>query len=555
MNISTLRGLLSSFLVVAVLFIASVVQAQTPASSVDEIMSTWNSPSSPGASVVVVRDGKILFQKGYGSANLEYSIPITSDTTFHVASVSKEFTAMALVLLEQDGKLSLEDDVHKYLPELPQYGHTITIRNLLQHTSGIRDQWQALSLAGWRLDDVITQKQVTRVLYRFNELNFPPGDRFLYSNGAYTLAAEIVARVSGEPFAKFCKERIFEPLGMAHTQFHDDYRRLVPNRSYSYAKTKEGFEASPLNYSTVGATGLFTTTTDLSKWLTNFGDPKVGGKAGMARLQEEGVLNDGSKTGYALGLSVGEIYGLKAFSHPGSDAGYRAYIVWFPVANLGVAVLGNVDTIDAPGIGNKIAAFFLAKEIKSIPTKPTPARVYISLSESSLRQNVGVYRMNSGTRLEISSGAGTLKAGVVGKSKSDLKAVTPNRFYLDGAEAEFTHRPDGTVWLKVTQPNGAVRAGERIKYVPFDNADLPQYVGVYWSDELEAQYTMAIVDGRLVARHIRLGEISLAPIEEDRFIGAQWFMQEVRFTRDTSGRVDGVEIGAGGMKGIVFKKR
>jgi CubicO group peptidase (beta-lactamase class C family) len=186
---------------------------------VDAIFKAWNTPSTPGASVAVIEQGRVVFEKGYGIANLEYDVPIKPDTVFHVASVSKQFTAMAVVLLELDGKLSLDDDIHKYLPELPDYGSRITIRNLLQHTSGLRDQWQTLGLAGWRLDDVITQGQIQRLLFRQKELNFPPGTRYLYSNSGFTLLAQVVARVSGKPFPQFCAERIFGPLGMRHTQF------------------------------------------------------------------------------------------------------------------------------------------------------------------------------------------------------------------------------------------------------------------------------------------------------------------------------------------------
>src|SRR5690242_1913845 len=201
---------------------------------IDAVFEQWNKPATPGAAVAVIRDGKLIYEKGYGLANLEYDIPIKPETVFHVASVTKQFTAMALDLLEEDGKLSIDDDVHKYLPELPDYGHKIAIRNLLQHTSGIRDQWQTLGIAGWRLDDVITQQQILRVLFRQKELNFVPGTQHLYSNGGYTLAAEIVARVSGMSFPEFCAKRIFQPLDMSHTHIHDDLRRIVHDRAYSY---------------------------------------------------------------------------------------------------------------------------------------------------------------------------------------------------------------------------------------------------------------------------------------------------------------------------------
>lgn len=266
---------------------ALLVAQDDTARRIDEVFKQWSKPGTPGAAVSVIKDGILAYQKGFGMANLEYDVPITQDTVFHVASVSKQFTAMSILLLEQDGKLSLEDEVHKYLPELPNYGHSLTIRNLLQHTSGIRDQWQTLGLAGWRLDDVITQKQILRMLFRQRELNFEPATRHLYSNGGYTLLAEIVARVFGKPLPEFCEERIFRPLGMSHTHFHDDHRRIVPNRaySYSYESAAGGYRSSPLNYANVGATSLFTTAPDLAKWLDNFREPTVGGAKAVAKDQ------------------------------------------------------------------------------------------------------------------------------------------------------------------------------------------------------------------------------------------------------------------------------
>jgi CubicO group peptidase (beta-lactamase class C family) len=241
-------------LALLILPLAAVAADDGVATRLDELLSGSCQTGAPGVSVAVIQHGKPVYEKGYGLANLEYDVAVTPQTIYHIASVSKQFTAMALVLLEEDGKLSLEDDLHKYLPELPDYGHPVTIRQLLQHTSGVRDQWQTLALAGWRLDDVITQEQILRVLFRQKELNFVPGTRHLYSNGGYTLAAEIVTRVSGKPLPDFCRERIFDPLGMAHTHFHLDHRRIVHDRAYSSSQNESGYQAEPLNYADVGAT-------------------------------------------------------------------------------------------------------------------------------------------------------------------------------------------------------------------------------------------------------------------------------------------------------------
>lgn len=341
------------------------------AKRIDSIFQQWNNTSGPGAAVSAIQEGRMVIEKGYGLANLEYQIPIGAETIFHVASVSKQFTAMALVLLEQDGKLTIDDEVHKYLPELPNYGHPIKIRNLLQHTSGIRDQWQTLALAGWSLEDVITQDQILRMLFRQQELNFVPGTEHLYSNGGYTLAAEIVTRVSGKPFPQFCADRIFKPLGMTHTHFHQDLHKIVKNRAYSYSGTDGAYEALPLNYANVGATSLFTTATDLTKWLDNFRKALVGGKAAIARLTEQGVLSNGKTIDYALGVSIGKQRGLRTISHSGGDAGFRSYVCWYPDQQLGVAVLSNLAGFDPGAAADKVAAVYVGSMMTSESAKIT----------------------------------------------------------------------------------------------------------------------------------------------------------------------------------------
>lgn len=458
-------------LIVLACVAAGLLAQEDRGGRVDEIFAEWNKPGTPGAAVAVIQGGKLVYEKGYGMANLEYDIPVTPLTVYHVASVSKQFTAMALVLLEQDGKLSLEDDVHTYLPELPDYGHKITIRNLLQHTSGIRDQWQTLSLAGWRMDDVITQKQILRMLFHQKELNFSPGTRHLYSNGGYTLAAEIVARVSAKPFRDFCEERIFRPLGMSRTHFHQDHRRIVRDRAYSYEHSQDGYEASPLNYANAGATSLFTTAPDLVKWLDNFREPKVGGRAAVARLQEQAVLADGKKIDYALGVSIGAYRGLKTVSHGGGDAGYRSYVVWFPELELGVAVVSGLGSFNPGGAANRVAAIFAGPKMTAETASPKPVR------------------------------------------------------QGDGATGEF------------------------------DAKDLGQYAGVYWSDELETQYTIVVKAGKLVADHPHHGEITLTPVGKDQCRGGAWFMQEVRFLRDQAGRITGLTLGGGRVGAIRFARK
>jgi CubicO group peptidase (beta-lactamase class C family) len=254
-------------------------------SRADKLFAAYDKPDSPGCALAVIKDGTVLHKRGFGRANLETDAPITPGTVFHVASVSKQFTAFAILLLAKDGKLSLDDDVRKHIPELADFGKTVTIRHLIHHTSGLRDQWRLLKMAGWRMEDVITERDILDLVFRQKELNFAPGAEYLYSNTGYTLLAVIVARVSKQSFREFTQERIFKPLAMTSTHFHDDHRQIVKNRAYSYRPARRGaeFELVPLQYANVGATSLFTTVEDLTKWDRNFYDAKVGavGKSSM----------------------------------------------------------------------------------------------------------------------------------------------------------------------------------------------------------------------------------------------------------------------------------
>jgi CubicO group peptidase (beta-lactamase class C family) len=473
----------------------------SPDKQIDALFKEWDTQNTPGASVAVIQHGKLIFAKGYGIANLEYNIPIKPDTIFHVASVSKQFTAMAVVLLELDGKLALDDDVHQYLPELPDYGNKITIRNLLQHTSGIRDQWQTLALAGWNLQDVITQDQALRLIFRQKDLNFPPGTRNLYSNSGFTLLAEIVTRVSGMPFPQFCAERIFTPLKMTHTHFHQDLTQLVPGRAYSYASKGGGFVAAPLNYAIVGATSLFTTASDLALWLDNFRDPKVGGAAGVARMQEEGVLSDGTKIHYGLGVALDSYRGLKAVSHGGGDAGYRSQVTWFPEQELGVSVVSNLGSINPDRLAKAVAEVYIGDKMTPQEAKQNPAEPkYVTMEVQELEKFAGVYP------------------------------------------------------IKITQPGGAVNEGERIPAAA-GTVDLQTYAGVYWSDELETQYTFFVRDGALYGRHAHHGEVVLAPTVKDAFSSGWWFTPHVKFTRDAAGNISGVTLGGGRVTAVAFTRK
>src|SRR5262249_25139983 len=298
------------------------------AARVDALFAQWNKPDSPGCALAVIKEGRIIYERGYGMANLEYDTPITPSSVFYAGSVSKQFAAMSIALLARQGKLRLDDNIHKYLPELPDYNPPITIRHPIHHTSGLRDGLELIGLAGRRTDDPYDLDDILELTKRQEELNFTPGERHLYSNTGYWMLALIVRRASGQTLAQYAQENIFKPLGMSHSRFNDDHTSILRNRAVGYAPQKEGgFRLDIVSNDLVGAGGLWTTVEDLSLWDQNFYSATVGGPEVIRELLTPGVLNNGEQLDYAFGLVVGHYKGLRIVDHGGALAGSRADLV------------------------------------------------------------------------------------------------------------------------------------------------------------------------------------------------------------------------------------
>jgi CubicO group peptidase (beta-lactamase class C family) len=533
---------------------------------VDQVFAPWDKPDSPGAAVVIVKDGAILYKRGYGMANLEYDIPITPATVFHVASVSKQFTAFAVAMLVAQGKLSLDDDIRKYLPEVPDFGTTITLRHLVYHTSGLRDQWGLLALAGWRLDDVITTAHILKLVHHQKALNFEPGQEFLYCNTGYTLLALIVERVTGQPFRQYTDATMFQPLGMLHTHFHDDHEMLVKNRAYSYAPARSGgFILQALNYATVGATSLWTTVEDMARWLQNLEDGRVGGTAVLAQMQQSGVLKHGEKIPYAFGLAFGQYKGLKTVAHAGGDAGYRSYVLRFPDQHLAVVVLSNVSTMNPSRLAVQVADLYLADQLTATSTaEPTAPRV-VKRDPALSEAYVGTYLLPS--RLIVSltkdnnrfmvQAAGQPTTALVPTSDTQFVVVedTEPYFALHAAHLAFHPTEQGAVTGFTLHQYGQEIPATRVAPPTLSASQLAEFVGEYASDELGTTYTISLRRGQLVAQHRRHDDILLTPLAVDRFSGSQWWFQQVYFTRDNAQRVIGLQLTGGRNRNLRFDKK
>ncbi|MCY4029760.1 MAG: serine hydrolase [Acidobacteria bacterium] len=582
-------------------------------SRIDAIFAPWAGSDGPGCAVSVMESGDIVFANGYGVANLEYDIPITPASVFHVASVSKQFTALAVALLADEGRLAWDDDIRRHVPELPDFGVPITLRHLAQHTSGIRDQWSLLQMAGWRWGgDVITQGDVLDLLTRQAALHFRPGTEHLYSNSGYTLLAVAVERVSGQTLRAFTDERIFGPLGMARTTFRDDHTLLVRDRAYAYeADGAGGYRLSIPDFAVVGASSLFTTVEDLARWNRNFRTGEVGGRDAVRQIQETTTLAGGAQVSYAYGLVHGTHRGRRTVGHGGTDAGYRSEFLRFPEEDLAVAVLCNVRTTDPAR---------LARDVADAVLPARPAGRQGPAGRSDRREGPGSLRERSALRRRVAADAdarpetdaGTAAhanaAGGLPPSAPTREELTPLAGYYTSAESDIPlhlvlrgnnlvllaggrgqrllplgnsrYRLDGTTIEVELSPGqaapgsarGSGRAGVgRPEGGPSlrlggwrpqvyhhaaaarPSADrLAEYAGAYHSADLDIVYRLRAEDSRLTLRHRKLGVIRLTPTFADGFYGGGWYLT---FGRDPGGGVTGFTMSSPRARKVPFRRQ
>jgi CubicO group peptidase (beta-lactamase class C family) len=494
---------------------------------VEALFARWTA-QTPGCAVAVSADRRVVLERGYGMADLEHDARINPSTIFEAGSVSKQFTAAAVLLLARDGKLSLDDPVHKYVPELPDYGVVVTIRHLLTHTSGLRDWGAIAALEGWpRTTRAYTHAHVLDIAARQRALNFPPGTQWSYSNTGYNLAAIIVSRVSGKPFAQFTRERIFEPLGMSHTSWRDDFTRVVPGRAIAYTEAKDGYHTQMPFENVHGNGGLLTTVGDLLRWNANFADPKVGDRAFVEEEERPGRLTDGRSHGYGLGLFVRTYRGVPEISHGGSTAGYRAYLLRFPQQKVSVAVLCNAANANAEGFARGVADLYLDASVKAAAR---PAAV--SLGAAQLEARAGLYRhTTTGWPLTLVLDKGSLRA-----DGNELVPVGDRRFQRPDVDQSFEFGDGGSL---VVHPGSGLDEGyERVESAKLDAAQLARYAGTYAAPgEAEVLLHVAVAGQELRLLRRPDSAFVLRPLYADAFMCP---LGMFRFVRDASGRVTGL---------------
>jgi CubicO group peptidase (beta-lactamase class C family) len=508
---------------------------------VDQIFKPFTQ-ATPGCAVGVDVKGDPVVRASYGMADLEHDVPFAIDTISSPGSVAKQFTAAAVLLLARDGKLSLEDPARKYLPELPSAAAAVTIRQMLNHTAGLRDWGYLTAMAGIPRDRYgATLETVLDILSRQRALDFTPGTRWSYSNSGYTLAAILVSRVSGMPFPEFTRQRIFEPLGMTDTSFQDDWTRIVRRRADGYVRRGNGFARQMPIENVYGNSGLLTTVDDLLKWNRNFDRPIVGDRALMDALQERARFTDGGTHEYALGLYVDTYQGVREVDHSGGGLGYAGHLGRYPDQQVSVAVMCNLDGANVTAMAKSVARLFLT----GLRIAPEPASTH-TLTDDEASRLTGLYRAKepvgsltvvfSKGRLQVPGVAGLIPQSATRFMTSDL----------------FTYEFDGRGGLRTTDEFSRVIVYDRVEPVRPSAADLRGFEGRYTSDEVNTTLQLLVVDDTLIIRRSPDWNIRLTPVYTDAFRGDLGW---ITFERDASGKIIRLNVSQDRMWRLPFDRR
>jgi CubicO group peptidase (beta-lactamase class C family) len=526
--------------------------ATTPEGKVDQAAAQLYK-DTPGAVVGVIKGGKLVFAKGYGSANLTYQMPFTPETPTNIGSSSKQFTGFALALLASRGKLSLDDDVRKHIPELKDFGKTITVRHLLSHTTGYREFINALIMDGRQVleGDYIAPDEVIKVINRQPALQNEPGAEFNYNNSAFSLATIVLERVTGRPFAEWMRDEVFLPLGMTKTWVRAHPGQIVPNRSVGYIAGDFGFREVRDLHAAQGAGGINTTPGDIAKWFRNFKTGELGGPALIKEMTTSFVLTNGKPSNYGYGIFIDTTRGLKRWQHGGNDVAHSSTFVYYPDLDAGYVVFSNYQGVPG-GIANAVAEAFFGKQMTATPQRATAAGT-VDVPVATMRRYAGKYEMTTlgSLLLTVELQGNQLRLQLPGQPALPLRATSMTSFDVVGAPASITFNAAADSSIEgITFQQDGKHPGKRVVEKP---VDLASFTGRYYSEEMETFYDLSVENGQLVIRNRRFGPAALTHTSGDSFSGTLP-VSLIVFRRDAQGNITGFEAGNGRARGILFTK-
>lgn len=525
---------------------------------VDAIFALWDKSDSPGCSLAIIQDGKIIYKRGYGMANLELDVPISPQSVFYIGSVSKQFVSASIGLLAVQGKLNLDDNIRKYIPEIREYETPITVRHLIHHTSGVRDYLTLIGIAGVDFG-TYHEQDVLDLIARQKELNFKPGEEHLYSNSGYFLLSVIVHRACGKTLREFADEFIFKPLGMYNSRFHDDYMQLIKNRATGYYPGRKGQYRNFIStFDNVGSGGLFTSIEDLLLWDQNFYTREVGGKELYDLMHTKGKLNSGIELDYAFGIDLGNYKGLKTEEHGGALGGYKSALTRFPEHNFSVVILSNLSSVNPSSLAYRVADVYLADFYKEEQSKAEIERLKaIEIPEEKLKDKVGYYiNPNSGAYYRVRLVKGQLQFSGMGQNLT-LGALSEDYFFVSGISQVITLKfkkseENQFPKLEITQEDTPVltyNAFEPFKPKP---EELKEYTGEYSSEELDTTFRIELIKNRLRFTHKNAPPGTLQTNYKDIFRAGNL---RILFSRDSSDRITSFMVNAGRVTNLRFYKK
>lgn len=532
-------------LILSLPFVAAAQSWEDTVRSIEKIFERYKS-TNPGAQLAISRNGQVIFSRAWGMADLERNVPLTTASVTEAGSVSKQFTAAAVLLLEQQGKLSLDDDVRKYVPELKDYGTPITLRMMMQHTSGLKDWGNIAALSGWpRGTKTYSNSDAVYIISLQQTLNHKPGAEYLYSNSNYNLLALIVERVSGMSFADYTFKYIFEPAGMKHTEWRDNLRKVVPNRAIAYAKGSAGYLTNMPNENIYGSGGLLTTAEDLLAWTHYYTSGKLGNPSLLQKQLATSPLNNGTHNAYAAGLSIRNINGMDLITHDGATASYRANLDHLPALGLTIAWLSNTSEFDnTSSVAAAVRNLFLKPAPQQVANTAAPS---FNISHATLSSYEGWYRNNrTGDGIRMFVKDNKLTATQAGT----FQPVSDRIFALGNNRVEFFpgHRRNGFLLINGNKDSVYFSA---VDSASLDNKAMNEYTGEYYSPEAEARYFVIIKDGKIILHQKPARDIQLRPTYKDGFEAG---IGTVYFERDRKNRVVSFKVSSARARNVEFKK-
>lgn len=546
-------------LLIGLLITPQMAAAQSNEAAMDELFEAWSGGDVPGVVVSVVREGEPVFAKGYGMANLTHGIPMSEDTKMNIGSVSKHFTSLAILLLEQDGELGIDDDVRDYLPEMKDFGSRVTLRHMMQHMTGFREIYNLMPIRGWSLTDDIERRMALEIVNRQPELQNFPGGEYNYNNTAYILLADVVEAVADTSFDAFLQERMFDPLDMADTHIQMVQGDVIPGSAQAYFPLEDSTYRQVLTMATYGPSAVYTSANDMTKWLTNFWKYEVGGEEIIKLMAASGMTVPGfTRTGYGMGLLSSTWRGTTHWTHDGGDASYISHMSVFPEIRSGVFISSTNVTIDR-ALWSQVAELWLADLLEPLPEESeVESNEDVTLpTEEQLNAIAGTYQFQGlGLLIEYTVEDGTLFAQATGQPRFEMSPTSDSTLTFVGVEASVTFHfeEDGSV-NRGTHHQGGNIPMVRLETPELTEEDMQAYVGRYLSEELETFWTLSIVDGQLQADHVWYQPFTLEHAQDDAFAGAAWFMGDVRFERNGEGLVTGFNVTSGGRtRDVWFRK-